>query len=197
MHLNISLCHTDAISNEPYPIKPKGLWDYKMRGPRFFVQGARGHTGRTEPNRAPVAHPWAHQCTRGRPVLPKTLWNTGLKVSMGENGPQQAWNMHAQHGNPSCPTILQQLSSPYCACVCENSRSQRSPCTCFRIFGGFSAQKWLEWSHMSAIVPQLLNFDLYNWFFWMQHKKLPVEKYHQIFSISFLSQVIWYFQYFN
>ena len=31
----------------------------------------------------------------------------------------------------------------------------------------------------------------------MQHKKLPVEKYHQIFSISFLSQVIWDFLIFN
>ena len=31
----------------------------------------------------------------------------------------------------------------------------------------------------------------------MQHKKLPVEKYIQIFSISFLSQVIWDFQCFN
>ena len=44
---------------------------------------------------------------------------------------------------------------------------------------------------------QPLNFDLYNWFFWMQHKKLPVEKYIQIFSISFLSQVIWHIQWFD
>ena len=31
----------------------------------------------------------------------------------------------------------------------------------------------------------------------MQHKKLPVEKYHQIFCISFLSQVICDFQRLN
>ena len=59
-------------------------------------------------------------------------------------GPQHAHNMQAQHGKPSCPTIQQRLSSPHCACVCENSRPQRSSCTCFRIFIGFSAQKQLE-----------------------------------------------------
>ena len=121
-------------------------------------------------------------------------------MCFGTNGwkcPTTSMKHARSNGKPSCPTILRQLPPLHCACVCENLRPQRSPCTCFRIFGGFSAQKWLEWSHMSAIVPQLLNFDLYNWFFWMQHKKLPVEKYIQIFSISFLFQIIYNFQCFQ
>ena len=82
-------------------------------------------------------------------------------------------------------------------CVRKLKAPQRSSCTGFTFFLRLSAQKWLEGGHMPAIAPQILSFDLQNWFFWMQHEKLTVEKYIQISSISFLSQVIWHIQWFD
>ena len=136
--------------------------------------------------------------------LVKPLGNLGCGAILHQKLPKLApncsgwWklahNMHTtcRHNMASFPAQLF-CSSFYhhIALVCAKTQGPNAHLALvLDFFLGFSAQKWLERGHMSAIAPQILSFDLYNWFFWMQHKKLPVEKYIQISSILFLSQVI-------